>query len=163
LAVWLVVAGLFAALLAIARASELGLDDPDPAWQRPGFLDAGSLPEPAPRLTDGLPRSGRRAVAFFVRPEGVDSLCRSLARHRLAERADLVIVVSGSDRCRSLTALEDPRANLARAFGLRRPRDGGAPVGYAVVDRHGRIRYRTLDPTVADALGEVDTLVAATP
>jgi hypothetical protein len=158
-----VVAVLFGALLAIARTSESGLDDPDPAWQRPGFLDAGSLPEPAPTLTDGLPRPGRRAVAFFVRPDGVERLCRSLSGHRLAERADLVIVVSGSGRCQRFTTLEDAAANLARAYGLRRPRDGGAPVGYAVVDRQGGIRYRTLDPTVAEALGEVDTIVAATP
>jgi hypothetical protein len=163
LAAWLVVALVFGALLAIERATESGLDDPDPAWQRPGVLDVGALPQPAPRLTAVLPRPGRRAVAFFVRPDGVARLCRSLARHSLAGDADVVIAVSGSGRCEGVPTLEDPSAGRARAYGLRRPRDGGAPVGYAVVDRHGRIRYRTLDPGVAEGLREVDTMVAATP
>jgi hypothetical protein len=163
LAVWFALAVLLGALLAVAGGRDSRLDDPDPAWQRPGFLDVGSLPEPAPGLTEALPRPGRRALAFFVRPDGVERLCRSLSRHRVAERADLVIVVAGSGRCQGVTTLEDPGARLARAYGLRRPRDGGAPVGYAVVDRHGRIRYRTLDPTVADGLDEVGTIVAATP
>jgi len=36
-------------------------------------------------------------------------------------------------------------------------------MGYAVVDAHGLIRYRTLDPAVADELDEVKTIVGATP
>lgn len=36
-------------------------------------------------------------------------------------------------------------------------------MGYAVIDRRGLIRYRTLDPTVADHLGEVKTIVRAVP
>ena len=163
LALWVVAAVVFAVLLAVARAAESGLDDPDPAWQRPGILDAGALPVPAPPLTGELPRPGRRTVVFFLGPEGVARLCRALPGRGLAEGADLVIVVSGDGRCAGTTTIEDPSARIARAYGLRRPRDGGAPVGYAVVDRVGRIRYRTLDPRVADGLGEVDTMVRATP
>jgi len=37
LAVWVAVAVAFGALLAAAAASESGLDDPDPAQQRPGI------------------------------------------------------------------------------------------------------------------------------
>ena len=162
LVLWVVAAVVFAVLLAVARAAESDVDDPDPAWQRPGILDAGALPVPAP-LTGELPRPGRRTVAFFLRPEGVARLCRALAGRGLAERADLVIVVSGAGQCAGTTTIEDPSARIAPAYGLRRPRDGGAPVGYAVVDRVGRIRYRTLDPRVADGLGEVDTMVRATP
>jgi hypothetical protein len=161
-ALWLGAAVFFVALLAIARASESGLDDPDPAWQRPGFLDAGSLPQSAPRLSEDLPRPGRPAVAFFVRPDGLGDLCRSLARHRLRESVDLVIVASGSGRCAGVPTLEDPTAGLARAYGLRTPRNGKAPVGYAVVDDQGRIRYRTLDPAMAEELDEVETMVEAT-
>ncbi|MDP8937844.1 MAG: hypothetical protein M3O23_08990 [Actinomycetota bacterium] len=161
LALWLGAAVLFGALLGIARATESGLDDPDPAWQRPGFLDAGLLPQPAPRLSEDLPRPGRPAVVFFVRPDGVAELCHSLATHRPGESADLVIVVAGGGECEGVITLEDPSAGLARAYGLRDPRDGAAPVGYAVVDRQGRIRYRTLDPTVAEELEEVETMLAA--
>lgn len=162
-AVWLVVAVVLGALLAIARATESSLDDPDPVWQRPGILDAGSLPVPAPPLTGELPRRGRRTVAFFVRPEGVARLCGAIAGRDLAERADLVIVVSGPGQCAGAMTIEDPSARVASAYGLRPPRDGGAPMGYAVVDRRGQVRYRTLDPGVADRLGEVDTMVRATP
>ena len=161
--VWVALAVLLGALLAVARASESGLDDPDPAWQRPGFLDAGALPVPAPRLSGELPRPGRRAVAFFARPDGVARLCRALAGGDLAERADLAIVVSGPGRCGGVATVEDASGSLARAYGMRRPRDGGPPVGYAVVDRRGQIRYRTLDPSGAAGLGEVQTMVAAIP
>ena len=162
-ALWLGVAVLFGALLGVARATRTGLDDPDPAWQRPGFLDAGPLPEPAPRVTQDVPRPGRPAVVFFVRPEGVAELCRSLATHPLGQSAEVVMVVSGSGRCPGATAIEDPSAALARAYGLRDPRDGAPPVGYAVVDGQGLIRYRTLDPTMAEELDEVDTVVGALP
>lgn len=50
---------------------------------------------------------------------------------------------------------------LARRFGMPSPVNGGAPVGYAVVDAAGRIRYRTLDPQVAGHLEEVDTILSA--
>ncbi|HUR17615.1 MAG TPA: hypothetical protein VMZ51_01605 [Acidimicrobiales bacterium] len=161
MAVWLVTAMGFGALLALAQASGSALDDPDPARQRPGFLDAGALPQPAPRLAPALARSGRPAVAFFVRPESLDGLCRSLSRDPLAERADVFVVVSGAGQCPEGTTVADPAARLARVYGVHRPRSGGAPVGYAVVDSHGRIRYRTLDPTVADHLDEVRTVVGA--
>ena len=163
LALWLGVAVLFGALLGVARATRTGLDDPDPAWQRPGFLDAGPLPQPSPRVTADLPRPGRPAVVFFVRPEGVAELCHSLATHPLRQSTEVVIVVSGPGRCPRVTTLEDPSGALARAYGLRGPADDGTPVGYAVVDGGGRIRYRTLDPTMAEELEEVDTVLAALP
>lgn len=163
LALWLGVAVLFGALLGLARATRTGLDDSDPAWQRPGFLDAGPLPQPAPRFSADLPRPGRPAVVFFVRPEGVAELCQSLAAHRLRESADLVIVVSDTGRCPGVTALEDPSGALARVYGLRDPADGGTPVGYAIVDGQGGIRYRTLDPTMAEELDEVGTVLGALP
>lgn len=162
-AVWLALAALFGALLVAAQAAESGLDDPDPSQQRPGLLDAGSLPQRAPRLTAVLPRGGQRAVAFFVRSEQFGPLCRALAAGDLAALADLVIVVAGSDRCAAATIVEDPTATLARKYGLRQPRSGGPPVGYVVIDRQGDIRYRTLDPAVADELREVETIVRATP
>ena len=163
MALWLGVAVLLAALLGVARATRTGLDDPDPAWQRPGFLDAGPLPQPAPRLTADLPRPGRPAVIFFLRPEGVAELCHSLSTHRLGQSADLAMAVSGAGRCPGVTTLDDPSGAAARAYGLRDPADGATPVGYAVVDGQGRIRYRTLDPTMAQELDEVDTVLGALP
>lgn len=162
-AVWLAVAASFGALMIVVRATESSLDDPDAARQRPGFLDAGSLPQPAPSLTASLPRRGHRAVVFFVRPQYFGPLCRSLAAGDLASRADLAIVVGGSGQCNETEIIDDPTGRFARLYGLREPRSGGAPVGYAIVDREGYIRYRTLDPTVADELREVETILRATP
>lgn len=162
-AVWLAATVALATLMAVARASESGLDDADPARQRPGFLDAGALPRPAPRLSADLPRPGRRSVVFFTRPDAIDDLCRSLATSRLAQRADVAVVVSGPGRCGGVVTINDPAARLGRAYGLHRPRAGGPPVGYAVLDSRGLIRYRTLDPTAADHPGEVGTIVRAVP
>jgi hypothetical protein len=36
-------------------------------------------------------------------------------------------------------------------------------VGYAVVDSAGRVRYRTLDPSLINGLAEVETILRATP
>lgn len=166
LAIWLTLAVVLGLFLAIARAADGPLDDPDPAWQRPGFLDAGELPAPAPRVATDVPPAGRQTVVFFVRADGMDELCPVLGESRLAGRAATAVVVAGtpSSGCDAAAAVvADPEGDLAEAYGMRRPRDGGPPVGYAVVDTAGDVRYRTLDPAVADRLDEVATMVAALP
>ena len=163
IAVWLVVAVGFGVLLAVARGSAGPLDDPDPAHQRPGLLDLGALPVPAPPVSDGIPTGGREAVVFFVRPGGLQALCEALPDAELEGEPDLVVVVAGpvAPCAPDVAVVADPKGRLAQAYGLRPPADGGAPVGYAVVDDAGRIRYRTLDPEVDDLLGEVDTILRA--
>ncbi len=160
---WLGVAVGFGVLLAVARAAAGPLDDPDPAHQRPGLIDLGALPVPAPPVTDSLPAEGREAVVFFVRPAGLPPLCEALADADLDGEPDLVVVVAGPAAPCAADAgvVPDPQGRLADAYGLRPPADAGAPVGYAVVDQAGRIRYRTLDPEVEDLLGEVDTILRA--
>jgi len=162
-AVWLAAVLCFGSPLALARSAESGLDDPDPARQRPGFLDAGGLPQPAPSLAGGLPRQGRPTVVFFLRPEDVPRLCRPVAGAAPDLRAQLVVVVSGPGGCDGVATVNDGPAGLAAAYGLPHPRSGGEPVGYAVVDRDGLVRYRTLDPAVADNLAEVTTILRALP
>lgn len=46
---WLSAAVLLDALLVFAQIARSDLDDPDPARQRPGFLDASPLPQRAPK------------------------------------------------------------------------------------------------------------------
>ena len=161
--VWVVMAVGFGALWAIARASAGPLDDPDPAHQRPGLLDLGELPVPAPPVSAGIRTPGAEAVVFFVRPAQLPALCGALADAGLAEEADLAVVVAGpvAPCAADVAVVADPAGRLADAYGLRPPTDRGAPVGYAVVDEAGRIRYRTLDPEVEDLLGEVDTILRA--
>ncbi len=163
LMVWVVAAVLFGGLLAVARAAEGPLDDRDPALQRPGFLDVGPLPVPAAPVTGEVPAAGRRAVVFFTRRDRFDGLCHALASHDL--EADVVVVAAGADApcAGDISVVDDPASVIAEQYGMRAPRGGGAPVGYAVVDGDGLIRYRTLDPTVHEELAEVDTVLGALP
>lgn len=165
--VWLVTALALGTLLAVADAAGGPLDDPDPAHQRPGFLDAFSLPVPAPAVTADIPAAGRRAVVFFERSDSLRELCDALDGSDLADAAELVIVLAGRSamgvECGAVAVVDDPGSEFARAYAMRRPAGGGAPVGYAVVDSHGELRYRTLDPAVAEELYEVRTIVDAAP
>ena len=163
LAVWVTAALIFGVLLAWAGSRETALDDPDPAYQRPGFLDAGDLPVPAPAVNARLPRMGRPAVVFFVAPGDADDLCVSLAETALGDVADLAVVVPSVNPpdCSEAASTADEGGELADGYRLRTPRGGGVPVGYAVVDAQRRIRYATLDPAVVDRLDEVRTVLDA--
>ena len=162
-ALWLVAAAVAGGLLLAAQRARGPLDDPDPAYQRPGFLDAGDLPRPAPALPDGLPRAGRRAVVFFAPADRLARLCGALAGRRFGPQVDVAVVVPQPATCAGVATVVDGGGGLAAAYGLRPTRQGGPPEGYAVVDGAGRVRYATLDPAVAGHLAEVDTIVAATP
>lgn len=161
---WLAVAGVLGLLLVLAQTAEGPLDDSDPAFQRPGILDLGELPEPAAKVTETLPAPGRPSAVFFVRPDRLGPLCDALTEIELDRQPALAVVVSGpAGPCAGdAVVVADPHAHLAEAYGLRSPRDGGPPVGYAIVDGTGMIRYRTLDPEVDNLLDEVDTLLQAT-
>lgn len=165
--VWLVVAAALGICLAAASLDRRPLDDPDLVFQRPGFLDAHGPPFPAPKVGDELPERGRRLVVFFLRPEQLEDLKAALASNLdLSRNTSLAAAVSGplaERRSGGVLWLADPTGNLAGGFHMPQPRDGGPPVGYAVVDRNGLVRYHTLDPTMAERLDEVETIVRATP
>lgn len=160
-AAWVAASVLLGALLLVARMARGPLDDPDPAHQRPGVVDFFGLPEPAPALPGAPPSSSGPNVVFFERRDRTGGLCEALSGHELAEAATLVVVTAEDVPCGAVTVVTDPEQRLGRRFGLREPADGGPPVGYAVVDGAGDIRYRTLDPAVAHQLDEVLTLVEA--
>ena len=149
-AVWLAVAILFGGLLALAEHFRNRLDDPDPAQQRPGFLlPAGAAK--APNVIADFPRSGHRLVVFFIRSVEGQLLFHDLAlQSDLAADADVVLVTSDGRPPRITQGLSavilDGDGRIARAYGLSQPLDGGYPVGYALVDSDGFLRYRTLDP-----------------
>lgn len=160
--IWVGAVGVLVALFAVSRVTRTGGDDPDPARQRPGILDLGELPVPAPRLAPGVPAEGHVTVVFFA-GEDVARLCARVADPpaELA-RSRLVVVADEASGCPpTVTVLEMPVAEAARRYGLARPRGGGVPSGYALVDRGGRIRYRTLDPVAPALLDEVATMVRA--
>lgn len=166
IAIWLVAAVGFGTLLAIANAQSGGLNDPDPAYERPGFLDAGDLPIEAPMLTASIPQPGERTVVFFTRSDMEDELVEALLSSSLVNEAALAVVVAGAERADPAPGIEvirDHESEYASRIDMPRPRDGGPPVGYIVIDSEGRIRYRTLHPDVAGMLQEVDTILDATP
>lgn len=161
IAVWVVVALVAAALLGGVQLFRGPADDPDPAYQRPGILDLGLLPEPAPAITSGLPVPGRPTVVFFERPGRLAELCAALPGTGLAADAALVVVATtpGGD-CGDVPVVSDPGGRLADAYGMAIPRDGRAPAGYALVDAAGQIRYRTLAPNLSE-LYEVSVMLGA--
>ncbi len=155
--VWVAAAVGLGLLLAVA-STRGPLDDPDPARQRPGFLDSGGVI--APTVAPGVPSPGRRAVVFFVRPAQAGPLCRALPASGLGKDASLAVIVSSPADCPGQAAVVVDSGGIARGFGMPTPVDGGPPVGYALIDSSGRIRYRTLDPRGAGGLDEVATMLA---
>lgn len=102
---------------------------------------------------------------FFERPGRVAELCNALRDDDLENQAAVVVIVSAPDEheCGEAPVVVDRSGGYADAIGLRHPRDHGPPAGYAVIDSHGQLRYRTLDPEVDDGLEEVETIVEAVP
>ena len=150
LSIWLGVSLLFAALLSWAQLARNALDDPDPAYQRPGTLLPSNLVQ-APMLPGGYPRRGHRLVVIFARSVSGGVLFHDLAfQSDLAALADLVLVTADGVAPAVDYGLDaivpDPAHAIVDAYGLRLPRDGGYPIGYALVDRDGFIRHQTLDP-----------------
>lgn len=80
---WVAAALAFVVLVSVVQQLEDPLDDPDQAEQRVGFVDEGSLPRPAPMVTDGRPTdvlflrpAGAAAPLAFCSTVGVPSLSR---------------------------------------------------------------------------------------
>ncbi len=123
-------------------------DDPNPGDQRDGLLLGG--PRLPPELA-GVRFGGRPVVVLFER--GVPGGPR-FERWRAEvsdDGVDLVVAVAGSQQA----------AILAGAVDIPSPVDGGAPVGYAVVDATRLVRYSTLDPAYLRNAFEVDVITGA--
>lgn len=173
LAVGVVVATVTGTGLVLSMTHQRPLDDPDLAQQRAGMLDVVGPRSIAAAVTAHLPASGARTVVFFVRTAQLAPLEQALgspAGGQLQAAAAVVIVVSpapgassGAAAIGAVPVQLDPAGRLAVAYRMRRPHDGGAPVGYSVVGRDRTVRYRTEDPDVAAGLVEVRTIVDAVP
>lgn len=157
---WLVAAGALVTVTVMTRAAVSGLDDPDPARQRSGVVTgAASAPLAPAALRQRLPDGG---VVFFERGGRSGTLCRALRGSALEWRAVVVTTGEPPPACASVAiAGVAVSRDAARAVGLPRPRDGGAPVGYVILDAAGRVRYATLDPGAAERLGEVRSMLRA--
>lgn len=159
-AIWLAAALVVGGVLLAARILRTAGDDGDPGRQRPGILDLGPLPEPAPAVS-GIDLGRGRTVVFFARPDRADDLCAALRGHPTLDGARVVLVAEdapGSCPRAVDVVTADVRATAA-AFGLPAARGDVTPTGYAIVDGRGRIRYRTLDPVAPELIDEVETML----
>lgn len=147
--IWLAVAGAMGGLLGLAEYHRNPLNDPDPSRQRTGvLLPAGNERSPS---MGPQPNPGREAAIIFARSLKGRHLFPDLAdQSDLSRKADLVVVTQDGSRPVIETGVDrflmDPDGSLAQMLGLRGPIDGGYPVGYVLIDAHGFIRFRTLDP-----------------
>lgn len=123
------------------------LDDPRLSDQRDGLLLEGPT---LPAAVAGVPFGGEPVVVLFERtpPSGpaYDEWTRAVA-----DAGARLVVSDGEPR----------REELASAVGMPTPVDGGPPVGYAVVDPTGTVRYATLDPEYTDNAYEIGVIVGA--
>ncbi len=160
--IWIAAALVLSTLLALAGLARTEGDDADPGRQRPGILDLGALPQPAPPVEGLEGGAGRRTVVFFAGGDAVEKLCRALREDDHLDGERVVLIADPrpaycAEGVRISTAELDEAAG---AFGLRATRGRIPPTGYAIVDAEGRIRYRTLDPVAAELLDEVTTMLS---
>ena len=146
--------------LAVAEHRRNALNDPDQAWERTGLLLPAKTYQ-APNL-GGAP--GRPVVVFFARSLSDGYLFHDLAdQSDLASMAALVVVTPDGSRPLIETGIKDiatdADGSLATAVGLHRPIDGGYPVGYALIDSDGYLRFRTLDPGFEQRAWEIKLLL----
>lgn len=133
------------------------LDDPDLAHQQGGFTSApgtwlsgvlrpGRIPSAG--LPDGLVRQRRFLLAFAREVPDEETL--QAHREGLAPGVPAVVVVNGPIEGVAappgVSLVSDPDARIAEGVGMRRPVDGGYPVGIAIVSSEGFAEYATLDP-----------------
>lgn len=164
-AIWLATAAATGIALLISMSAYDPLADPDPALQRPGFIDTEKA-SPAPQVTQEVPHHGRRAVIFFDRRiPSAEQLQKLAELQQPLKDTDIALVVHkpAGEVSPPVPVVTDEGGELARAYRLNQPNDDGYPVGYAIVDSNGLIRYPTLDPNYFSLLEEVVTIVRATP
>lgn len=159
---WFTVALFLGGLLTFADYRLNPLNDPDQARQRTGVL----LPteqDSAPMIS-ALNIIGRPVVIVFDRTLTGRHLFHNLAdQSDLTRTAELLVVTSDGSRPAIETGIDhmlaDQDESIARAFNLRKPVDGGYPVGYVVIDSSGFIRFRTLDPGYDKRVWEIVLLL----
>ena len=156
----LAAAGLGAGLLRADR-SRGPQDDVDAAHQRDGLVvDLGPV-DLSPHVAARSP-----TAVLFVRPGMLEQLSGTLsgpAGPDLPGAVRLLVAQPGPPPAdlADLHVVDDASGALRRACRMRETRDGGYPVGFAVIDAAGHLRYRTLDPGMSARWFELRTMVRA--
>lgn len=142
------------------------LDDPDEGDQRPGFLfDADEARSVSELELPGDPVGRLPVVLIFDRRVLPPRRLRAFTRDVPDDVAVVLAVPDPVGRQPRLPSgvrlVAGAGGRIANAVGLPEPSDGGAPVGYAVLDRRGRVRYATLDPEYEEHGFEVEIIAGA--
>ncbi len=159
---WLITSVILTVVVLAVVGGPGALDDPDPGDQRAGFLIDGDQGRAVAGLR--LPGDPVGARAVFL------AFDRSVPRNGTLGRvlddvppdfaAVLVVPRLAGPAVRAARAgrfrlQADRGGSVARAVGMPEPKDGGPPVGYALIDDSARVRYATLDPTWTDHGDEI--------
>lgn len=145
-AVFAAVALVLTLVIVLVVRSPGPLDDPRPADQRDGLLDNGPR---LPAEIGGIAFGGRTVVVLFERNAPRGKAYEAWRASVTDDGVELIVRVGGD------------AALLATVVGMPTPVDGGAPVGYAVIDSNRLVRYATLDPTYSKNGFEVDVITRA--
>ncbi len=142
------------------------LDDPIRGDQRPGFLfDVDDARRVAELELPGGPVGRVPVVVIFDRRISAPQRLQSFVRDVPDGVAVVLVVSEPVDEQARLPAGVRPvvrtGGRIANAVGMPVPRDGGPPVGYAVIDRNARVRYATLDPAYPEHGFEVEIVAGA--
>lgn len=159
---WLITSVLLTVVVLAVVGGPGPLDDPDPGEQRAGFLiDSDQGRSVAGLRLPGDPVGRRPVFPAFDRSLGRDGTIGRVLDDVPPEFAAVLVVprlpgpgvraaLAGRFRVQA-----DPGGSVGRAVGMPQPKDGGPPIGYALIDDSARVRYATLDPTWIDHGDEI--------
>jgi hypothetical protein len=136
---WAAAAVVLGGGLLIEQATRNGMDAANPIRERIGMASYDSFP--APDVAGTV--DGERTAVLFVRPEQADSVC-TWASGGHVQDVTMVVVAPQNTDCKGVPLTVDADRKIADGFGMRKPKDGGYPVGFALLDSDGGLRYTTL-------------------
>ena len=136
---WVATAVVLGGGLLVEQATRNGADAKNPIRERIGMASYAGFDAPE---VGGVP-DGRRAAVLFVRPQVADSVCTWAAGAPVGDVAMVVVSPENVD-CKGVPLTVDADRKLADGFGMRKPKDGGYPVGFALLGSDGALRYTTL-------------------
>ncbi len=151
LVAWGAMAGLLSAVVIAVVGAPGPLDDPSPGDQRPGILTGRADARVVPAgLLPGRALGQRPVLVVFDRATPDRERLRAFSV-RAGQRFTTRVVLPG-----------EAGARVAAAIGMARPRDGGPPIGFALIASR-RVRYATIDATYLQHGDELETVAGALP